>query len=52
MLALLARPLRHSIQEGVDRFFYRETYEYRQALLSFSSKMGNIINLNELASEM
>ncbi len=52
LLALLARPLRHSIQEGVDRFFYRETYEYRQALLSFSSKMGNIINLNELASEM
>ncbi|MCK4368174.1 MAG: diguanylate cyclase [Dehalococcoidales bacterium] len=52
VLVLLARPLRHSIQELVDRFFYRETYEYRQALLSFSSKMGNIINLNELASEM
>jgi len=52
LLALLAPPLRRSIQEGVDRFFYRETYEHRQTLLSFSSKMGNIINLNELASEM
>jgi diguanylate cyclase (GGDEF)-like protein len=52
LLVLLARPLRYSIQELVDRFFYRETYEYRQALLGFSSKMGNIINLNELASEM
>jgi len=51
-LVLLARPLRLSIQVLVDRFFYRETYEYRQTLLSFSSKMGNIINLNELASEM
>jgi len=51
-LVLLFRPLRHLIQELVDRFFYRETYEYRQTLLTFSSKMGNIINLNELASEM
>jgi len=51
-LVLLARPLRLSIQVLVDRFFYRETYEYRQTLLSFNSKMGNIINLNELASEM
>ena len=52
LLALLARPLRYFIQEWVDRFFYRETYDYRQALLRFSSKMGNIINLSELADEM
>ncbi len=52
LLALLARPLRHIFQELVDRFFYRETYEYRKTLFSFSSKMGNILNLNELASEM
>jgi len=36
----------------VNQLFYRGTYSYRQALLSFSSKMGNIINLNELAGEM
>ncbi|HEY55566.1 MAG TPA: diguanylate cyclase [Dehalococcoidia bacterium] len=52
LLMLLARPLRHFIQELIDRFFYRETYEYRQTLLTFSSKMGNIINLSELANEM
>jgi len=52
LLALLARPLRYAIQERVDRFFYRGTYPYRQTLLSFSAKMGNIINLNELADEM
>jgi len=52
LLALLARPLRYIIQERVDRFFHRETYEYRQTLLSFSSKMGNILNLKELADEM
>ncbi len=52
LLALLARPLRYAIQEWIDRFFYRGTYHYRQELLNFSSKMGNIINLNELADEM
>ncbi len=52
LLALMARPLRHAIQEGIDRLFYWETYDYRQALLGFSSKMGNILNLDELAKEM
>ncbi|MFC2063097.1 histidine kinase N-terminal 7TM domain-containing protein, partial [Chloroflexota bacterium] len=52
LLALLASPLRYIIGEGIDRLFYRGTYIYRQALLSFSSKMGNILNLDELAKEM
>lgn len=52
LLALLARPLRYIIQERVDRLFYRETYEYRQMVLNFSDKMGNILNLGELAEEM
>ncbi len=52
LLVVLARPIIHYIQELIDRLFYRETYEHRQTLLSFSNKMGNILNLNELASEM
>jgi diguanylate cyclase (GGDEF)-like protein len=52
LLVLLSRPLRHFVQVVIDRFFYRETYSYRQALLTFSKKMGNIINLDELAREM
>ncbi len=52
LLALLARPLRYAIQERIDRLFYRGTYDYRQALLHFSSKMGNIINLKDLSTEM
>jgi signal transduction histidine kinase len=51
-LAFLARPLRYTIQEWVDRVFYRGTYQYRQTLINFSRKMGNIINLDTLASEM
>jgi len=52
MVALMARPLRYAIQKRIDRLFYRGTYEHRQSLLSFSSKMGNILNLDELAKEM
>ncbi|MCL0037099.1 diguanylate cyclase [Dehalococcoidia bacterium] len=52
LLALLARPLRHVIEERLDRFFYRGTQEYRLTLLSFSSKMSNILSLDELANEM
>ena len=52
VLAIVASPLRYVVQESIDRLFYRGTYQYRQALLGFSSKMGNILNLNELANEM
>jgi len=52
LLALMARPLRYSIQEGIDRLFFWGTYNYRQTLLGFGSKMGNILNLDELAKEM
>jgi len=52
LVVLLAGPFRHYIQELVDRIFYGGTYRYRHALLTFRKKMGNIINLDELASEM
>ena len=52
LLALITLPLRHPIQELVDRIFYRETYDHRQTLLSFTNKMGNILNLDQLATEM
>ncbi len=52
LVVLLARPLMHFVQELIDRIFYGGTYSYRKSLLTFSKKMGNIINLDELASEM
>ena len=52
LLALITLPLRRPIQEMVDRIFYRETYDHRQTLLGFTNKMGNILNLDQLATEM
>ncbi len=52
LVSVLGRPLRHLLERWVDRLFHRETYVYRQALLDFRRKMGNILNLEELANEM
>jgi len=52
LLAVLFNPLRNTIQEWVDRLFYRETYDYRQMLLRFSGRVSNILNLSELAQDM
>ncbi|MFC1897521.1 histidine kinase, partial [Chloroflexota bacterium] len=52
VVSLLVYRLRPIFLGIVNQLFYRETYSYRQALHSFNSKMGNIINLNELADEM
>ncbi|MBI4285131.1 MAG: diguanylate cyclase [Chloroflexi bacterium] len=52
LVALLTPSLRLKVQEAVDRLFYGRTYEHRRAVLNFGTRMGNIINLGELASEM
>jgi diguanylate cyclase (GGDEF)-like protein/putative nucleotidyltransferase with HDIG domain len=52
ILVVIGLPLRRPVQTLVDRAFYGETYAHRQTLLSFTSKMGNMLNLDELSSEM
>jgi diguanylate cyclase (GGDEF)-like protein/putative nucleotidyltransferase with HDIG domain len=52
VMAMLFNPLRALVQKGVDRLFYRETYEYRQLVLSFAQRMSNVIDLDELAEAM
>ncbi|MBI2329153.1 MAG: GAF domain-containing sensor histidine kinase [Chloroflexi bacterium] len=51
-VAIFIYRLRPVFLEMIEQLFYRGTYSYRQALLGFSSKMGNIINLDQLADEM
>jgi diguanylate cyclase (GGDEF)-like protein/putative nucleotidyltransferase with HDIG domain len=52
LLAVISFSLRRPIQELVDRLFYQETYDHRQTLLGFTNKMGNILNLEQLTTEM
>ena len=52
LLILWSLPLWVPIQVFVDRMFYRQTYEYRQVLVRLNFQMGNILNLDQLASEL
>jgi diguanylate cyclase (GGDEF)-like protein/putative nucleotidyltransferase with HDIG domain len=52
VLVFIGLPLRRPVQILVDRVFYGETFIHRQTLLGFTSKMGNILNLDQLSTEM
>ncbi|MFC1943151.1 diguanylate cyclase [Chloroflexota bacterium] len=52
LLALATRPLRLTIEKWLDWLFYRRTSRYRETLIHFGSKLGSIVNLDELAGEI
>ena len=52
MMAWLFNPLKTAVQKGVDKLFYGESYDYRQMVLSFTQRMGNVLELSELAEAM
>ncbi len=52
LLAIVLRPLYSWAQNFVDRLFYRDRYNYLQALQQFSQKAQNVINLKELSSTL
>ncbi len=52
ILILATRPLGRWAERWLDRLFYRKTYDYRWALLNFSEKMGNILDLEMLSKEL
>jgi signal transduction histidine kinase len=49
LVAVFFNPFRDLLQRMIDRLFYRETYDYRQVLFSFSNKISNVLDLGELA---
>ncbi|MBI2850744.1 MAG: hypothetical protein HYX80_06855 [Chloroflexi bacterium] len=52
LVALLFNPLRNLIQNWIDRLFYRETYDYRQMLLSLSDQISNVLDLGDVAQSI
>ena len=52
LIAILFYPLKNTLQRWVERLFYKETYDYRQMLLTFADKMSHVLNLEELAESM
>jgi len=49
ILAFAFQPLYEFTRRRVDKWFYREGYDYRQSLLNASQRMGAMIDLNELS---
>ena len=52
VMAWLFDPLRKVFHRLIDRLFYGETYDYRQTVRSFASRMSNVLDLEELAEAM
>jgi two-component system NtrC family sensor kinase len=50
--ALLFDPVRKWIQDRIDQFFYRTSYDYRRTLLEFGRELSSETNLNTLLSSL
>jgi diguanylate cyclase (GGDEF)-like protein len=49
VIVLLVRDV---FQQKIDQVFYRTTYDYRQKLLDFVSRIHNVFSLRELSGEL
>ena len=48
-IALLFAPVRHTIQNRLDRFFYKEQFDDRESLVEFARTLNTEISLGRLA---
>jgi PAS domain S-box-containing protein len=49
---LVARPVRESVQNALDRVFYRDRYDYRRALLGFARDLNNDLDVVRLGQRL
>ena len=52
IVALAAPGLWKSIQAGLDRLYYRDRYDYRRALLSFTRDLNSDLDVNRLSQRL
>jgi two-component system NtrC family sensor kinase len=52
MAAFLFQPVRNWIQEKLDRYFYRDRYDYRRTLVEFARELSSETDLNAMLSSV
>lgn len=52
VVILLARPVKDGLQRAIDRAFYRDRYDYRQALMAFARDLNTDLVLDRLAERL
>ena len=52
LVAFLFAPLRNRIQQQIDRYFYKDRYDYRQSFAEFSKTLTTDVNLSRLAEKL
>ena len=52
VLILLAQPVKQSVQNALDRVFYRDRYDYRRALLGFARDLNNDLDVMRLSQRL
>ena len=48
VVVLLARPVKDSVQNALDRVFYRDRYDYRRTLIEFARELGSPADMGEM----
>ncbi len=51
-VAFLFAPLRNRVQEQIDRYFYKDRYDYRQSFTDFGRALGSNVNLPILVKKL
>ena len=52
VLILVAQPVKQSVQNALDRLFYRDRYDYRRALLGFARDLNNDLDVVRLSQRL
>ena len=50
--AFLFQPIRNWIQEQLDKFFYRDRYDYRRTMIEFARELNSEMNLDRMLTSV